>query len=108
MDALNDQMRPAYVRGTVVPDVDMQFVLPHAARAEDGGVEINMETAKLSIRPGEGSDERDVTDTDTFGEESVETAPDEDLRGLLVRVCDGRVTREGLDAPKGAPSEENG
>jgi len=101
MDALNDPMRPVYVRGAMVPDVGMQFVLPHAARSEDGEVNISMEKARLSIRAGGSGDERELTGADFSGEESRETVPTEALRGIVIYAREGRVIREGMDAAKG-------
>ncbi len=94
IDALSNQTSAVYVRGAVLPDIDLQFVLPDVEWLEEGEVSIGMQTARLTLRPGADADQREVIRLDTSGEDTVLSPNPEELQGISIRVHEGRVVWE--------------
>ena len=96
-ETLGTQTRFVFVNvaGAVVPNVELQFVLPKIDQTEDGGYSLGTaQNAKLVITPGSEPDECILTMLDMNGRESVETASSEELQGICIELVEGQITWE--------------
>ena len=80
-----------HVRGSAGPDVQLQFVLPQVQELRPGEVSVQTLTAGLRIGGGGDASGRVVVLVDQEGVETTLTVPPEQLRGVTIKVEEGRV-----------------
>jgi len=104
IDALNTQVCAVHVRGEMLPEVHMRFLLPDVARFQDGEVSVGMQTAELTVRPGADANHREIIQVDISGQETVQNVEAKTLQRISIRVHEGRVAW----GPAGAFAEDKG
>jgi len=93
---LRTQRHAVSVKGAVVPNVELQFVLPEGELVNEEELSIRTQTTKLVLQPGSTTDAYQTTLTDIKGEESIVHPSAEELQGISLHVQEGQVVWEQL------------
>ena len=91
LSELNAQDTAVHVRGTVGQNTVLEFVRPHAVHGEDGHVEIEERSARLSVEAGSDADHLSLVLTSQDGETDNRSIPCAELANVTLRVQDGNV-----------------
>ena len=81
-----------YVRGAVLPGLDLQFVLPEADSEAGERFSGRSKTATLTLRPGADVSQREIVRVDTGGEDEILIVSPEELQDVVFQVHSGQVT----------------
>lgn len=91
IDNLSNQTSAVYVQGVILPNIDLQFVLPDVAWSDEGEAAIGMQTPKLVLQRGADPYKWEVQLVDINDRASVRSINPEDLEGVAFRVNEGWV-----------------
>ncbi len=91
LDKVRTTRSRVFVGGTLMPEVDMEFVLLRVGQDPEGGVEIGQGAARLRLKKGADGEQRQVVQIHANGEDSVKTVDSKAMVGLVFKVENGSV-----------------
>lgn len=97
MDRLLTELRQrnsrVHVRGAILPDTEMEFVLPRVQRLENDDINFVHQHAVLNVQQGSQSGHLKLAVTDAEGEPSSEEIKSAEFHGQSFHVDQGRIAR---------------
>ncbi len=94
VEALSGRRSTVSVRGAVLSDAELRFVLPEVTYGDDGEISIAHRTTELILRKGAGADQREVVRIDAGGEDVVEVFSPGELEDIQFQVEDETIVWE--------------
>jgi hypothetical protein len=91
IESLCHQVPALHVRGTVIPELELSFMLPELERAEDGRVTLVAHAARLHLTAGVEPGNVQVKQVTRNGEETVQSVLADELCGTVIRVNEGQI-----------------
>ena len=94
LDSLGTQGGAVHIGGEVQPNVEIGFILPEVERPKGGEISIGVQTAKLSVRPGEDELHIQVVRRDSGGKETATNVETHEMKGVTIRMQEGEIVWE--------------
>jgi hypothetical protein len=99
-EVLRNRTVAVYVKGYLMPKLDIQIVLPHVEAMEDGEISIGMDTVKMQVGPGPDDAHLEVVLVDKEGEGATSRPEAGELQGLAISAVDGKAAWEHTSVPQ--------